>query len=212
MGTVELHDHAVGQQRGAMTRTGRPRAFDIDQALDAALVTFWRHGYEGASLGALTEAMGINRPALYLAFGSKQQLFERALDRYYTVDGADTLRALDEPTARRVTEEFLGRWVLQLTNPDRPAGCFTVQAALACSAENQAVCDELARRRGLGEIALRERYERACADGDPLPAPPASLARLVSTVGMGLAVQAAGGVPRTQLQDTARTTLQALFP
>jgi AcrR family transcriptional regulator len=197
----------------AMARTGRPRAFDVEDALDKALLTFWDHGYEGTSLGALTEAMGINRPALYLAFGSKQDLFFRALDRYYTVYGAHTAQALEEPTARVVTAEFLTRWATQLTEPDRPNGCFTVQTGLTCSEENQPVRDELTRRRGLGEHALCTRYERAQADGD-LPAghSPRSLARFVYTIGLGLAVQAGSGATREDLLDTVTTTLRALFP
>lgn len=204
-----LVDDDVGQ---GMTKTGRPRAFDTDQALDAALLTFWTYGYEGTSLGDLTEAMGINRPALYLAFGSKQELFMRALDRYYTVYGAHTVAALDEPTARRVTEEYLRRWAAQLTSPDRPHGCFTVQTGLTCSAENRAIQDELNRRRGLGEMALRARYERARAEGDPsLEHEPEQLARFVSTVGLGLAVQAGGGASRAELEDVVTTTLGTLL-
>jgi AcrR family transcriptional regulator len=196
-----------------LPKPGRPRAFDVDRALDAALVTFWTHGYEGASLTTLTEAMGINRPALYLAFGSKRELFSRALDRYYTVDGAHTVQALDEPTAQLATGEFLRRWARQLTDPARPAGCFTVQAGLACSAENQNVRDELARRRSLGEIALRGRYERAAVEGDlPRGHDPASLARFVATVGFGLAVQASGGATRAQLENVVQTSMQILFP
>lgn len=196
-----------------MTRTGRPRAFDVDKALDNALMTFWTHGYEGTSLGTLTEAMGINRPALYLAFGSKQDLFFRALDRYYDVYGAHTAQALEESSARTVTEEFLTRWATQLTTDGRPSGCFTVQTGLTCSEDNQAVRDELTRRRTLGEQALLARYEQALADGD-LPAghAPASLARFVYTLGLGLAVQAGGGATRAELLDTVQTMLATLFP
>jgi AcrR family transcriptional regulator len=61
---------------------GRPREFDADEVLDRALDVFWRKGYEGASLSELTEAMGINRPSLYAAFGNKEELFRKALDRY----------------------------------------------------------------------------------------------------------------------------------
>ena len=61
---------------------GRPRAFDMDQALDRALDVFWRKGYEGATMCDLTAAMGINPPSLYAAFGNKEGLFRQALDRY----------------------------------------------------------------------------------------------------------------------------------
>ena len=61
---------------------GRPREFDVEKALDRALKVFWRKGYEGATLADLTRAMGINRPSLYAAFGNKEALFRKVLDRY----------------------------------------------------------------------------------------------------------------------------------
>src|SRR6266436_7178818 len=64
--------------------SGRTRQFDVDAALDRALEVFWARGYEGATLPELTRAMGINRPSLYAAFGNKEQLFRKALDRYQT--------------------------------------------------------------------------------------------------------------------------------
>ena len=79
---------------------GRPRGFDAAEALDKALHVFWQRGYEGTSLSDLTEAMGINRPSLYAAFGNKEELFRRALDRYVEKGpGAVYRKALAEPTA-----------------------------------------------------------------------------------------------------------------
>ena len=80
---------------------GRPRSFDVDQALDCAVQVFRQKGYEGASLSDLTGAMGINRPSLYAAFGDKQSLFHQVLDRY-TGQLLDSLHhAMQEKTARR---------------------------------------------------------------------------------------------------------------
>jgi AcrR family transcriptional regulator len=79
---------------------GRPREFDAEKALNRALMVFWRKGYEGTSLMDLTRAMNINRPSLYAAFGNKESLFRKALDRY-AQGPADYIRiALQAPTAR----------------------------------------------------------------------------------------------------------------
>src|SRR3989440_11441871 len=86
---------------------GRPRAFDTDRALDRALQVFWRKGYEGATLSDLTKAVGVNRPSLYAAFGGKEALFRKALDRYLNGPAAYTQEALKEPTARAVVERLL---------------------------------------------------------------------------------------------------------
>src|ERR1700722_19313385 len=79
---------------------GRPRSFDLDEALDRALQVFWRKGYEGTSLSDLTKAVGVNRPSLYAAFGDKKALFRKVLDRYLNGPAAYTLEALKEPPAQ----------------------------------------------------------------------------------------------------------------
>src|SRR5690349_11988785 len=84
--------------------SGRTRQFDVDEALDRALEVFWARGYEGATLPELTRAMGINRPSLYAAFGNKEQLFRKALDRYQTGPMSFLTEALRKPTARAVVE------------------------------------------------------------------------------------------------------------
>src|SRR5260221_7462696 len=86
---------------------GRPRAFDIAEALENALRVFWEKGYEGASLSDLTGAMGINRPSLYAAFGNKESLFRKVLDRYATGPADYVSKALAQPTARAAVEALL---------------------------------------------------------------------------------------------------------
>src|SRR5712692_11317318 len=104
-------------KRQAASTVGRPRAFDVDEALHLALEVFWRKGYEGASLPDLTRAMGINRPSLYAAFGNKEALFRKAIDRYDAGPAGYTYKALEKPTAREVVKALLEGIVRLLTKP-----------------------------------------------------------------------------------------------
>src|SRR5829696_3725565 len=140
---------------------GRPRAFDVDQALDQALKVFWRKGYEGASLPDLTKAMGINRPSMYAAFGNKEELFRKVVERYSADVGEHFAKALNQPTARKVAEALLRGTAEMLSDSKHPAGCLLVQGALACGADANCVRNELARRRAAGEATIRKRFERA---------------------------------------------------
>jgi AcrR family transcriptional regulator len=197
------------QQESAAPR-GRPREFDPDQALDRALEVFWRKGYEGASISELTESMGINRPSLYAAFGNKETLFRKALDRYAKGPASYAYTALDAPTARAVAERLLHGAADALTDPHNPHGCLGVQGALTCGDAAQSIKDELCMRRTRWEAAVERRFEHAKQQGDlPADADSADLAQYIATVVQGMAVQAAGGASRRQLRKIADMALQA---
>ena len=173
---------------------GRPREFELDEALDHAVEVFWRQGYEATSLKDLTDAMHISKPSLYAAFGNKEQLFQKALDRYTEGPGSYAVRAWAEPTARRVVETFLRGAVEATTRPLSPHGCMGVQAALAASDDGQLVHDLLVNWRDAARVGLEGRLKRAVEEGDlPSDADPVRLARYVIAVSFGIAVQAAGG-------------------
>ncbi len=145
---------------------GRPREFDRDRALDAAMRVFWRYGYEGASLTELTAAMGINRPSLYAAFGDKAALFREAVARYGAGPGRYVRRALGQPTARLVAETLLRGAVANATDPTHPGGCLWVHGALATGPENAPIRAEIAALRARGIAQIRARFDRALAEGD----------------------------------------------
>ncbi|MDP9339698.1 MAG: TetR/AcrR family transcriptional regulator [Acidobacteriota bacterium] len=198
------------KRKGLSRPAGRPLSFDPENALDSALQVFWRKGYEGASLSALTTAMGINRPSLYAAFGDKEALFRKVLDRYAQGPGSHARQALNEPSSRAVVEKLLRGSADLLTAPHGPHGCLLVQGALTCGNSAESMRRELISRRTASESALRQRFKRAKAEGDlPHDAHPANLARYIMTIIHGMSVQAAGGATRHELRRVADLTLQS---
>ncbi|MFC4655563.1 TetR/AcrR family transcriptional regulator [Rheinheimera marina] len=194
----------------AAPSVGRPRAFDMDTALQKALEVFWLKGYEGASLPDLCEAMGINKPSLYAAFGNKEQLFLKAIELYENRPCAFFYPALELPTSYQVVQHMLCGAAKANADPNSPPGCVIVQGAISCSEAGASVKQALIEKRQKGEVALRERLEKAQAEGDlPADADPAALARYIGAVLQGMAIQATSGASCTDLRMVADTVLQA---
>ncbi|MBN9520250.1 TetR/AcrR family transcriptional regulator [bacterium] len=191
--------------------SGRVREFDADEALDRAMGVFWRHGYEGTSLADLTAAMGINRPSLYSAFGNKEQLFRKVLDRYQAGPLGFAAAALEMPTARGVVEAFLDGFIRCIRGGPAP-GCLVVSAALVSGEDAEPVRRELARLRRGTVAALRGRFERAASEGDLAAGTDCgALALYVAAVLDGLAVLAASGATEVDLGRVAELTMR-LWP
>ena len=173
-----------------------------DVALDRAMHVFWAKGYEGAALSDLTQAMRINRPSLYAAFGNKEQLFRKVLDRYMQAGRLLILAKL----WRRRRRGMLSRQILlgaakMASDPRLPAGCLMVQGALACGDSAGSVQKEIAARRAASEVALRRRLQRAKREGDlPRNADPAELAQLRDDCA------ARNGSPGSQRRQAKSTT------
>jgi AcrR family transcriptional regulator len=184
----------------------RPREFDEDEVLLAALRLFWEKGYEGTSLSDLMEAMGLTKSSLYKAFGSKETLFWRVVDRYNRDFLGFRLEALAEPTPRRIGERLLYGMVELHSGERTPNGCLELNAALACSTITEPIRQQLLRNRERFRLELRDRFEETVATS-PLPPGMTSndAASLVISLIQGLAVQAKAGVP----QETARRVVHA---
>jgi AcrR family transcriptional regulator len=192
----------VKVRRGDRKARGRPREFDADKALDRAMRVFWRKGFLGASLTDLTRAMRVSRPSLYAAFGDKEQLFRRALERYFEGPSSYAHESLRAPTARAVVEKILYGVINMLTGPGSPATCMWVRCAL--SSGDGRLRGEFAAQRAEGHVLLRKRFDSAVAAGDlPSGSDTDALAHLVLTVNYGLTVQATTGATRRDLERVA---------
>jgi AcrR family transcriptional regulator len=182
---------------------GRPREFDAQKALDQALMLFWSKGYEGTSLMDLAEAIGVNKPSLYSAFGSKEELFLKALERYRALLGSYASPALTLPSVRSGIETFLRALASFQSAPESPRGCLFVQGALAGSEDSTRVSQILCEIREGGVELIRLSLERALAQGElPPDTDIGALARYFGTVSNGISVQAATGVPTEALHKT----------
>ncbi|MFC7555181.1 TetR family transcriptional regulator [Pseudoroseomonas wenyumeiae] len=186
----------------------RPREFDPEEALQAALMQFWQKGYEGTSIADLTAAMGITKPSLYACFGNKEELFRKALDSYEARYRAISDAALAEPDTRRAVERLLQGYADLLTRQGMPHGCLGLNGAIACSPDSESVRQELIHRRLEAEAVVARRLERAREEGDlPADASPDALARYLMAVAMGLAVQAKAGATREMLGEVVELTM-----
>jgi AcrR family transcriptional regulator len=174
----------------------RPPKFDRAEALRSAMHVFWEHGFEGASVTDLTEAMGISAPSLYAAFGDKQALYDAAVDLYEMT--AVVPPALEAPTARAAFEQMLDRAVELYTRPHHPRGCFVIADPL------------LRQRRAAGRTAIADRLRQAQRAGDlDGEVDVEALTDYIDTVLRGLSAKARDGASRKQLRRIADLALNA---
>ncbi|MFA7351161.1 MAG: TetR/AcrR family transcriptional regulator [Methylotenera sp.] len=179
---------------------GRPVAFDQDKALENALHVFWSRGYEGASMSELVEALGINKPSIYAAFGNKEALFQKVLEKYISGPAGFISKALNEPTAKLVAEKFLTGAVEFFSDESHPSGCMVVQGALSCGQGADFIQSELISRRRQLEEHIKNRFDLAIVKGDlPKSANTANLAKYLTTLHQGLSVQATSGASKAEL-------------
>jgi AcrR family transcriptional regulator len=192
-------------------RTGRPRSFDRDRALDTAVSVFWEHGYEATSISLLTGALGIGAPSLYAAFGDKETLFTEALELYLRTYAAFTQHALaEEPRARDAVERLLRDAAAAYTRPDRPHGCLLISATTNCSPQSADVAARLRALRATSARAIEDKIAAAVRAGElPARTDPRALASFYGATLQGMSAQARDGATQSDLEQIADTALRA---
>jgi len=188
---------------------GRPRVFNMDEALDKALEIFWKRGYEGTSIGELSEKLGVNKPSLYAAFGNKEELFKKVLSKYTAGPVSFIRDVVNEPTAFKVAESFLYKSAEFLTDSQNPKGCMIVQAALSSAESSDQIKDLLIGFRAEYERSLAVRFEKAKKEGDlSTEMDPEYLAKYLATLHQGMSVQATSGATKEELLKISKLALQ----
>lgn len=176
------------------------------------MLAFWRRGYEGTSMADLVQALGIASARIYAAFGSKQDLFREAVQRYEAGDGGFADRAMaQELRVRDALARVLRDAVATYTDDAHPLGCMVVTAATNCAEENEAVAAWLAEHRRLRTQSLIDRLQRALDEGELRAGTDVQvLGDFYATQLHGISVQARDGVPRQRLLAAVQTALLLL--
>jgi AcrR family transcriptional regulator len=170
---------------------------------------FWRRGFEGSSLQDLTQAMGINPPSLYAAFGDKERLFLECVERYQAKHGG-ACPYEEEPTARGAIAKLLLYMATELTKRCNPRGCMMVMSAATCSTSSEEMQAALHERRATSRAHIRERIERGVKEGDvPRGIDAAALTDFYVAVISGMSLQARDGASRKSLLATVETAMRA---
>ena len=194
-----------------MASLGRPRTFDREEALKAAMVLFWRKGFAAASMNDLCDAMGVRSPSLYAAFGSKEALYREALERYVETIGPPIWGPLeDAETARAGIENLLLAATDSLPQfRSKPAGCMAALGAV-CDEWPAAIADAVREIRSDMLGRLRSRLKAGAANSELAPTTDIeALSRFYLGVYEGMAVQARDGAGAADLKAIARVAMAA---
>ncbi|MDE1177531.1 MAG: TetR/AcrR family transcriptional regulator [Edaphobacter sp.] len=192
-------------------KTGRPIGFDRDVALEAAMLLFWKRGFEGTSMADLTQAMNLSPSSIYAAFGDKQSLFSHVVKRYIETRAQYAAEALAEPTFSKVVRALFDNTVTFLTGTGHPPTCMTLAGAVGCSTEGAEARDLMTEIRNQNDAAMKERFLAARRAGEmPKNINVDDFTRFISATLAGLSIQAANGATKTELKRTSQTALKML--
>lgn len=204
----------MSTDRSARRSKGRPREFDREKALRAALELFWQEGYEPASVSRLCAAMDINPPSLYASFGNKAKLFLEAVRHYeHAYWDAASQRFMAEPDLYRAIKNFFTTAARILLSPETPCGCMLVLAAVNVSPQEREIIDAIREMRMATKKLFAERLRRAIQDGQiPASTDVPALSGALNALLEGLSLQARDGLFQSELAAMAALAVRLLPP
>jgi AcrR family transcriptional regulator len=208
-------DRMIRKGLGVATQ-GRPRQFDEDQVLDAAMHVFWEHGFEAATLAQLRDATRLSSASLYGAFGSKSGLYERAVEHYISGPGKVTEIVADPAlTTGEALTRLLHASIDMQSEPTHPRGCLIALSAIigADSDEAHAARTAVSSRRSADRSRIVERIRRGMETGELAKDLDARvIGSLIHTFLLGVSTQLRDGVPPRQLRQAATELVRQLLP
>ena len=193
-------------------KRGRPRILDKENGLAVAASLFWEHGYEGTSIAQLTSAMKITAPSLYATFGSKEALYQQALDYHIQKITQRRLEVLQQAgiSAYDAVKFYLYDAADSMTNPNQPRGCMISTAVLQHAEENQAVAQSVAKRRDDAIHLMKSRLDRAVTEGElAADTDTESLSRFYLAIVQGMSAQACDGACNQRIKRLIDIALTA---
>lgn len=190
----------------------RVKEFDPEVALDRALDLFWRRGYEATSLADLVEHLGIGRASLYATFGSKHELYLKALERYLRTRTPNPVELLSQPGPALPAIRALVHQYVEGAIADRQRrGCFVLNTAIELAPADPEAARCVTAAWSAIETALSSALTRARAQGELAPSKdPRALARFLIVILQGLVVVGKGDPDPERLRDAAAQALAAL--
>ena len=190
---------------------GRPRCFNLEEALDRSLLLFWDKGFKNTSLDEIAEAVGVNKPSLYAAFGDKEMLFRKVLKRY-SGKLSEPVQALDRfDDIREAINAFIELGIATGCSNGHPRGCLLASAFADSTLLPPNLAKEIRALVNQADQAIAKRLKKAVRDGQlPADFDVKGTAKFLTTLMQGVTMRVRAGESRADLQRIRKVAVRCL--